>query len=261
MLFTAGYFFACKSAPKPIEQAQPEQEQPAAETVEVIETIETVETIEVPDTEKSAEDDADALAAFEKQRQDHQELGEILTQARVKRQEIMNDRLYETSQQRFDDADAALARATEAYDAGFDTLDKAVLDDGLAALSGFTAIIDEWWLAKAEAARDASAGIQQEALKLKADAAAKESYNLAAELHNKGETAFRSKDYGSAIDFYDDAVPVFVESIRIAGEKKARAELALEAAEKKISESEKLAEDAAKILENSAIENGENYDL
>jgi hypothetical protein len=250
LLLASGWFFSCKSAPKPAVEPLPEPEQRAEETVEVIET---------EDTEEPS--DADALAEAEKRRQGYAELNDTLTQARAKRQEIMNNKLHETAEERFADADAALTRATAAYEAGLEAFDATALDDGHTALSEFSAIIDGWWLAKAESAREVSYNMQQEALKLKADVAAKESYNLAAELHNKANAALRGNDYRGAIEFYEEAAPTFSEAMEIAAEKKAKAELALQRAESKITESEKLVEDAATLLENSSDNAGENYDL
>jgi hypothetical protein len=263
VLMSIGWLFSCKSAPKPVETPPSEQERAAGETVEAVGDTGVIEVIEAPDTKDlpDAAYDAELLAEMEKRRQDHEELGDILTQARAKRQEIMNDRLYETSEQRFSDADAALARATEAYEAGFETLDETALEDGRTALSEFSAIIDDWWLAKAKEAYEMSAGAQQEALKLKADVAAKETYNLAAELHSKADAAIRDQDYRLVIEFCAEAIPAFSEAIKISAEKKTRAEAALEAAERKISESEKLVDEAVNLLENSADDTGENYDL
>jgi hypothetical protein len=63
------------------------------------------------------------------------------------------------------------------------------------------------------------------------------------------------------IEFCTEAIPAFSEAIKISAEKKARAEAALEIAERKISESEKLVDDAINLLENSADDTGEDYDL
>jgi hypothetical protein len=249
----AGCVISCKSAPKTVESVQPEPEESQTGVVEALEvqTGETDEIIETVETEDAAEqeDDSETLAALEKLRQDHAELGEILTLARSKRQEIMSGKLYETAQQRFDGADGALNRATEAYGSDIETFDKTTLEDGRLALSEFSAIIDEWWLAKTLSLRETSAGAQQEALKVKADAAAKENYSRAAELHNKAESAFRGKDYRTAAEFYGEATPLFLEAVNISAEKKARAELALKKADNKITESEKLVDDAVKLLD------------
>lgn len=254
ILFIAGFVCSCKSAPKPDGQAQPEQtSEETGEDVEVIETIEVIEAVET--------DDAEALANMEKMRQNYAELEEILTQARAKRQEIMNDRLNETAEQRFADADVMLVRATEAYETGDGAVDDTAVEYGRGALAEFSAIIDEWWLAKVEGARDVSNEMQQEALKLKADVAAKQNYNFAAELHNKAGSALGNKDYHVALEFYEEAAPAFSEAIKITNEKRIRAEQALELAEIKITESEKLVEDAVGLLENSTGEAGENYDL
>jgi tetratricopeptide (TPR) repeat protein len=251
MLLIAGCAISCKSAPKPAEQAEPEHS-------EVIETVATDKTDETPET---VADDAKALAEMEEQRQGYAELNEILTQARAKRQEIIDDRLNETSEQRFAEADIMLMRATEAYEMGDEAVDDVAMEYGRNALLEFSAIIDAWWLTMAEEARGISADMRQEALKVKADVAAKEIYNRAAELHNKADVALNNKDYSAAFEFYDEAAPTFSEAIEITNEQRIRAELALGLAEIKITESEKLVEDAVGILENLANETGENYDL
>jgi tetratricopeptide (TPR) repeat protein len=259
LLIVSGLFFSCKSAPK--EAAQPEPE-PAAVEEEVEEVIvedempdvvgaPPVVEIFIPETTPAVDPNMAGL------QERYNELGDILTMAQAKRQEIMNEGFYEKNQQPFDLADNALKRAEEAYDAGIDAVDEDSMVDARFALESFTAIIDGVWLSRADAARIKSSYAQQQALKLKADVAVKDRYSLAAELHNKGESAFRGKDYAAAIDFYEKAAPVFAEALKTASEKRERAALALKSAEQKIVESEKIVEDAVKFIENSSGEKGE----
>jgi tetratricopeptide (TPR) repeat protein len=261
LLIISGLFFSCKSAPK--EAAQPEPEPTAVEEVEVEEEViiedespevigaaPVVEVI-IPETTPAADPDMAGL------QERYDELGDILTMAQAKRQEIMNEGFYEKNQQPFDLADNALKRAAEAYNAGIGAVNESSMVDARFALDSFTAIIDGVWLSRADAARIKSSYAQQQALKLKADVAVKDRYSLAAELHNKGESALRDNDYAAAIDFYEEAAPVFAEALKTASEKRERAALALKSAEQKIVESEKIVDDAVKFIENSAGEKGE----
>jgi hypothetical protein len=257
LLIISSLIFSCKSTPK--EAPQPEAEEEIAvveetveETPEIIETVPVIEII-VPET-TPIEVGSDLIRRQER----YAELGDILAMAQAKRQEVINNGFYEERQQAFDIAANALNRAMEAYDAGIDAAGEDAMVDARTALDGFTAIIDGAWLSRADAIRVKSAYAQQQALKLKADMAVKDRYNFAAELHNKGDAAVRDRDYIAAIGFYEKSEPVFIELIKITAEKKEKAELALKNAEQKIVESERIAEDAVKFIENSSSEKGEN---
>ncbi|MDR0409850.1 MAG: hypothetical protein LBH18_05575 [Spirochaetaceae bacterium] len=250
IFIVSAIIFSCKSAPKTPPQPEPE---PIPEEVEE----EPPESV-VIDTEVVPEiTDIAVVPEVTESEARYAELGDILTIARAKRQEIMNGGFNEENQQPFDIADNALKRAAEAYDAGIDAINEDSFIDARFALDGFIAIIDSVWLSRADALRIRSTYSQQQALKLKADVAVKDRYNIAADLHNKGIAASRRKDYIAAIDFYESALPVFAEVIKTATEKREKAELALKSAGEKISESEKIVEDAVKIIENSPNGKGE----
>jgi hypothetical protein len=248
---------SCKSAPKNVEQVETKPETVEEIAVEpeakeepdiVEETPEVVEEIAVIVEETDNE-------LLTKKQAMYAELGETLTAARAKRQEVMNSKFNEQYEDRFNSADDALNIATDSYGAGFESVDEAALAAAHSALDGFTSIINDAWLAKAEDLQSTSGTMQQQALKLKADNAVKQNYNYATELYNKGNAAMRGNDYAAAAGFYQEAIPAFMETINIATEKKAKAELALKNAEEKISQSEKIVEDAVKELETG--ENGE----
>lgn len=238
---------SCKSAPKTVEEAppepapveeveevvvEPEEEPVIAEETEIVEeTPEVTEAVEVEDGE-----DEELLT---KKQSMYAELGETLTAARAKRQEVMNSNLNNNYKERFDSADGALNTATGIYEAGFDAVDEAALTEARSALDGFTSIINDALLAEAESLQSTSGSMRQQALRLKADTAVKQNYNFAAELYNKGEAAMRGQDYAAAIRSYEESIPAFMETINIATEKKTKAELALKNAEEKIGESEK----------------------
>jgi tetratricopeptide (TPR) repeat protein len=255
-LIVSALIFSCKSAPKAAPEPEVEEEIVVVEEIveeipEIIETAPIVEVI-VPETAPMEAD-----SGFIRRQEIYDELGYILVAAQAKRQELIDNGFYEESPQAFGVADNALNHAVEDYVAGIDAVGENSLVNARMALEGFTAIIDSVWLSRVDAQRVKSANAQQQALKLKADMAVKDRYALAAELHNKGDAALRGKDYAAAIGFYEEALPVFDEAIKIAAEKKEKAELALKNAEQKIAESEKIAEDAVKFIENSSTENGE----
>jgi tetratricopeptide (TPR) repeat protein len=259
LLIVSGLFISCKSAP-PVQKEAPAE--PVAETAGVA-AEEKPEVIEVDVIEEAVEpripqlqNEAD-LAGLERRKQEYAELGKILAEVRTKRQEIINAGFDDVDRRAFDEADDMLKRAGEVYDAGFEAFNESALEDARLALSSFNTIIDSVWMAKTEAMRTDSADKQQEALKLRADVAVKERYNLAAELHNKGTAAFRSKNYFVAIEFFEKSIPVFTEAIKTASEKKEKAELALKNAETKIIESEKIVEDAVKFFGDSTNKKGD----
>jgi hypothetical protein len=255
---------SCKSVPKNVDPVQSEQIQSEAAPPEEIVTepetkeepviVEETETIEeTPEVTEVTEMADDALLT-QKQAM-YQELAETLTAARAKRQEIMNARFNDDYADRFDQADAALNTATNSYETGLENVDEAALAVAHSALDGFTSIINDAWLAKAEPLQSTSGAMRQQALNLKADAAVKDKYNFAADLYNKGNIAMHGKDYEAAAGFYQESIPVFMETINTATEKRVKAELALKNAEEKIDKSEKIVEEAVKQLE--AGENGE----
>jgi hypothetical protein len=255
---------SCKSAPKNVEEVKPGPEKveevvvvPEAEEEPAIveETPEAVEeTPEVVEEIPGIVNETDEVLLTKKQAL-YAELSETLTAARAKRQEVVDSGLNEQYRGRFNPADAALNTATDSYGAGFEAVDEAALAAAHSALDGFTSIINDALLAKAQDLQSTSGSMQQQALKLKADAAVKQNYSYATELYNKGNAAMRGSDYAAAADFYQEAIPAFMETINIATEKKAKAELALKNAEDKISQSEKIVEDAVKELETG--KNGE----
>ncbi|MDR2344214.1 MAG: hypothetical protein LBD86_06775 [Spirochaetaceae bacterium] len=247
---------SCKSAPKNVEQIEPEPVQaektdaePEPEHKEEA-ALAVEEAEEVPEVVEN--EDGELLARKQAM---YRELGETLTEARAKRQEIMKAELNNQYKDRFDPSDAALVRASNSYEAGLDAVDEDSLSAAHYALDGFTSIIEDVLLTKAESLHDTSDGMRQQALKLKADVAVKQGYDFAAGLYNKGNAAMSGKDYAAAADFYQESIPAFIEAINIATEKKVKAERALKDAEEKIVQSEKIVEEAEKQLETG--ENGE----
>jgi tetratricopeptide (TPR) repeat protein len=252
--------FSCKSAPKSTTTTLP----PSVSAQEPVGPVSASEVSEpVQEESASAEDTIVSgleidYEALEKAQDEYGELGAVLDEAQAKKQEALESGFGETYQERFAAADEALNRALEAYGAGFDAFSETALTDGRAALSGFAAIVDGVWMPQANALYETSSSLRQQALILKADIAVKEPYSLAAELHDKGEAALHDKNYRAATGFYEEAVAAFTEIVKISGEKKTNAELAMKNADEKISESEKIIEDAIRFIEDTAVEKGES---
>jgi hypothetical protein len=250
---------SCKSAPKSVKEVPPEPKKVEELVVEPEVKEDAVIVEEIPEVVEADEDpvvvEPEDEELLTRKQAMYEELGETLTAARTKRQELMNSELDDQYGERFDLADESLNSATASYEAGLDAVDEVALVSARSALNGFTSIIDDALLAKAESLKSTSDDIRQQALKLKADTAVKQNYNFAAELHAKGNAAMSGKDYAAAAGFYHDAIPAFMEVINIATEKRMKAELALKNAEEKIGQSERILEEAVKELE--AGENGE----
>lgn len=222
---------SCKSAPKKSVEQTPE---PAAP--EIVEEIFQEETVQTEDL---------GSATFE-------QLGELLATAQAEREEIFENEFENKNPELFATYEDAYARAAKAYEDGPAAFNKKAYDDAVEAASGFRQILDVEWMAKIDGVRKASRNAQQEALKLKADVAVKANYNLAAEFLNKAESAYRTKEWKQAYEFFIEAEPMFNAVAALAAEKRRAADLALKNAEKKLAESEQIVADAEKILEERA---------
>jgi len=256
-LLGALLFFSCKSAPAPVpapESAPVAASLPPEQEVAIATAPEEAVAEEI--VIEPAEEEID-LAALEARKKLFDDLGEVLAEARAKREEIITNEYNNWYPERFEGADGLLQQAAGVWDAGFEAFDGAAPAAGQAALLDFKAIIEAVWIDKADTARNIAANAQQDALKLKADVAVKSEYNRAAELFNKGNAALRDREYETAVQFYEESEPVFTDAIKLAAEKKAKAEVALKNAETKIAESEKIVGDAAALLEEASTDTGE----
>ncbi|GMO49042.1 MAG: hypothetical protein Ta2G_05580 [Termitinemataceae bacterium] len=185
-------------------------------------------------------------------------LGELLTAANEQRSEILANGFEKNDTSSFKIGEDALERASRAYNSsdgkGTSKVDPKAIQDASLALNSFRILLDSGWMAKIDTARKASAEAQQAALKLRADVAVKDNYNTAAEIHNRGAAAYRNRDWQNSYNFFVESKPLFDAAAISAAEKKRFAEMALKNAEKKLSESEKLAMDAEKLLEQGTEE-------
>lgn len=183
---------------------------------------------------------------------DYAGLNDVIAKAQDKRQEVVDAGLEMDNLSAVEQADAKLRNAEDAYDKGEKNLSKTdrnnAFKDAQGALLGYTGILDEHWINNASELRARSLAEQQEALKLKADIAVRDDYNLTTNIHNQGEAAYRNRDYRTAITHFTESIDLYSNVSAAAAEKRRIATLALQSAETKISESEKIAADAEAVL-------------
>jgi hypothetical protein len=228
---------SCQSAPV----VQEEPPAPAPEAPPVEEVVVVVEETIVPE-EPSVDFDA---------------IGLLIAEAQDRRQEIANDGLEEGGGESLGAADKSLQSAESVFNAGPDgsTSDEkaGALASAQSALDAYKAILREYWLVRAGEGRERAGAARQEALKLKADVAVREDFNASEGVFNNGEALFKSEDFKLSVPYFIEAESLFMASASVAAEKRRTAAAALESADKKIEESEKIAADADTALNGGRI--------
>ena len=189
-----------------------------------------------------------------REKTDLDKLKETLQAAREKRDEIIENEFTEYDPENFVKASEAFARAEVSAAKNPKQVPDLSKDDSAFAYLTFSAILDSAWTKKIDAVRKEAAELQRTALKLKADVAVKETYNLAAADFNNGNAAYREREWQKSFDSFVSSKPQFENAAAIAMEKRQLADLALKKAETKIAESEKIAVDAEEFLKNNPQE-------
>jgi hypothetical protein len=90
---------------------------------------------------------------------------------------------------------------------------------------------------------------RRNALDAKANVAVREDFNRVDQIYNRAESAYNSRVFDNAADLYIQAEAGFVNAALAAEEKRRIAQEAIEAADRKLAESETTAANAEKILE------------
>jgi hypothetical protein len=228
---------ACKSAPPP--QPGSIEEYPAPVAVDDEETIEELVIVEEVDPEVVEAVDFDSI-------------GLLIAEAKAKREEIENDGISDTGDNDLFAAGEELANAETIYDLGPDgsTAKEKLTATGSAqfALDTYNRVFEAWWSDKAGEARNKASGAQQEALKLKADVAVRDDYLACADIFNNGVALFKAKNYKASLDYFSESGTLFAGIATLAAEKRRLAALALQSAERKIEETERIAADADSVL-------------
>jgi hypothetical protein len=195
---------------------------------------------------------------------DFDSIGLLIAEAQAKREEIDSDGIAggsngsDAGNDELSAADKALAEAQGIYSLGPDGSDAkeklAAAEAAKSALDAYNHIFETYWLGKADEARTLATSAQQDALKIKADVAVRDDYLASADIFNNGETLYKAKNYKASVNYFVESEGRFVNAALLAGEKRRMAALALQSAERKIEESERIAADADSVL---SVEQGE----
>jgi len=187
-------------------------------------------------------------------------LEETIKSADDSRKVIMDNQI-EVPETDLKDADSALLSAKAVYDLGEDGASgddiAAAYNNAALALNIYNDAISDYWQVKATDARARALSAQKEALNLKADVAVRDDFNLSTDIFNNGESNYLASLYEESIGFYIESETMYINLCAIAAEKRRLAAAALQAAEKKIEESERIAADADTVLANEGEEASE----
>jgi hypothetical protein len=235
---------ACTSAPPPQQTPPPAKsevvkEEPAPVAEEEVLVVAEEEEI-VPEVVEAVDFDSIAL---------------LIAEANAKRDEIESDQIGDNSDNDLVAAGEAMANAETIYELG---PDRASAEDKLSAaesarfsLDTYNRVFETYWSGKAGEVRGRASSAQQEALKLKADVAVRDDYLASADIFNNGEALFKAKSYKPSVGYFIESETLFVGIAALAAEKRRLAALALQSAERKIEESERIAADADSVLDNA----------
>jgi hypothetical protein len=113
-------------------------------------------------------------------------------------------------------------------------------------------VLKTGWLAYSNQLRGLALQERQNALDVKANVAVRDDFSRVDRIYNQAEAAYNSRNYEVAAGFYIQAEAGFVETILTAEVKRRIAQAAIEAADRKLVESENAVADAERILEGGA---------
>ena len=169
--------------------------------------------------------------------------------ANTRRTLIIKNDLVRYDEANFDKADTSALAAIDAYAAG--DID-ATLENVKEAAGLYNQVWLTAWKALATERRDSATQGRKDALDLKANVAVKQEYAEADEVFNQAGKAFQSQGFEEAAGFYEQASSMFVKVSEAARYKRQTAENAIEAADKKVAESEETALAAEEIIQGGA---------
>jgi hypothetical protein len=140
----------------------------------------------------------------------------------------------------------ALAAASAAYEG---TAVKDALNEAAESKLRFDTVLKAGWTAYAAQARDGAVKERQNALNAKANVAIKDDFATTDRVFNRAESVYKAAAYEEAVNLYIECEAGFVTLTRATEEKRRIAQAAIDAAEKKLEESDAAARDAEGILE------------
>jgi len=226
---------------------------PAKQTKEPEPVTEEVVVVETPD-ETIVMEEEPAIVIEEEMTEETVPfalLEETIKSADDSRKVIMDNQI-DVPETDLKDADSALLSAKAVYDLGEDGASNddvaAAYNNASLALNTYNEAISGYWQVKATDARARSIRAQREALNMKADVAVRDDFNLSTDIFNNGESNYLAGFYEESIGFFIESETMYINLSAITSEKRRLAAAALQAAEKKIEESERIAADADSVL-------------
>ena len=126
------------------------------------------------------------------------------------------------------------------------------LDRAEEALTRYTIALRTAWETLAWGRRDAASAERQRALDARANIAAREEFDPAEPVFNGANTALMRENFEEAIELYDECIPMFAASTRMALARRQAAQEALDRADRRLIESEQTAALADQIMEGAA---------
>jgi hypothetical protein len=147
-------------------------------------------------------------------------------------------------------------RGDDALDAAAAAYEGAAVKDALSAAAEaklrYDTVLKAGWAAYAAQLRALAARERQNAVNAKADVAVKDDFAGIERIFNQAESAYRAASYEETVPLYIRSEAGFVALAQAAEEKRRIAQAAIDAAEKKLEESDAAARDAEGILEGDA---------
>ncbi len=160
------------------------------------------------------------------------------------KKEIDNNGYASYAQNNYDRGVDNLSKVDAAFDKNPDDFDKSVFVNAENALKEFNTVINVAYKKIAKEEREAAMEAKKKADSVKAGVARKTEYNEAADLMQSGDSLYSMQNAKKAAEKYKEANTKFTYLYQDVSEKRAAAQAAIEEAKKRVSESEKFAEEA-----------------
>ncbi|MCR4578758.1 MAG: hypothetical protein K5681_00270 [Treponema sp.] len=270
---TVLFFISCGSKPAP-EEAEPEapvveqqeeepvvEEEPEAEEIdeeaELAALLEKIENARAAALEAGAEESApDMLKKVDdyleqckangslKENADdiiaRYELIANLVKAQEAKKEIDDNGFAQYDQKDYDEAEAALAKVMESLDSE-GALDASVTDSAKAAYSGYNTVLVITYKKLAKEERELAYAAKKDADSVKAGVSQKERYQAAADSFKNADSLYAMQNAKKAREQYIAAKDEFSALYKEVSERRAAAQAAIDAAKKRVQESEDFA--------------------
>ena len=160
------------------------------------------------------------------------------------KKEIDDNGYASYAQNNYDRGVDNLSKVDAAFDKNPDDFDKSVFVNAENALKEFNTVINVAYKKIAKEEREAAMEAKKKADSVKAGVARKTEYNEAADLMQSGDSLYSMQNAKKAAEKYKEANTKFTYLYQDVSEKRAAAQAAIEEAKKRVSESEKFAEEA-----------------